>query len=84
MALHIVTFIEYMSDLSNVVNEKKLLQVRIFNSSAMTHRKYFKPVLCYMEGAWTETDFGKIQEPFESERHHISADNWYDLQVSLR
>ncbi|GFS21884.1 hypothetical protein ElyMa_001604200 [Elysia marginata] len=48
------------------------------------YTKYFKPVLCYMEGAWTETDFGQVQEPFESDRHHISADNWYDLQEKIR
>jgi len=34
------------------------------------HRKYFKPVLCYLEGAWT-TATKDIDEPFESDRHFI-------------
>ncbi|RUS87389.1 hypothetical protein EGW08_004843 [Elysia chlorotica] len=71
--------------------EKQIEEMRLWfkawadqDASSRDYTKYFKPVLCYMEGAWTETDFGKIQEPFESERHHISAENWYDLQEKIR
>lgn len=41
----------------------------------------FQPVLCYMEGMWTESTKGKMTEPFESDRHKIDADSFHDLQV---
>ena len=47
------------------------------------YRPYFKPVLCYLEGAWT-TNTKNINEPFESDRHHIDAQNWFDLQEKIR
>eukprot|EP00795_Rhopilema_esculentum_P001345 gene1345-15745_t len=47
------------------------------------YRKYFQAVLCYLEGAWT-TAGGKIDEPFESDRHFIDAANWFDLQERVR
>ena len=51
--------------------------------SVRDYRKYFKPVLCYMEGAWTNT--GKnIVEPFESDRHFIDAKSWFELQDKIR
>ncbi|XP_012937035.1 uncharacterized protein LOC101855249, partial [Aplysia californica] len=54
------------------------------DDSERDYKKYFKPLLCYLEGAWTETDFGVVEEPFESDRHHVSASNWYDLQEKIR
>lgn len=47
------------------------------------YRKYFKPVLCYLEGAWT-TATEDIDEPFESDRHFIDAKSWFDLQEKVR
>eukprot|EP00662_Eupelagonemidae_sp_cell21_P017473 gene17473-56565_t len=39
---------------------------------------YFKAVMCYSEGAWTNMQ-EDIAEPFASERHHIDADTWKEL-----
>ncbi|KAK3583174.1 hypothetical protein CHS0354_025691 [Potamilus streckersoni] len=47
------------------------------------YRKYFKPVLCYMEGGWT-TNTRTLEEPFSSDRHHIDASSWFDLQDKVR
>lgn len=47
------------------------------------YRKYFKPLLCYLEGAWT-TDVTTIDEPFKSDRHHIAAGSWLELQNKIR
>ena len=51
--------------------------------SARDYRKYFKPVLCYVEGAWT-TATKDIDEPFESDRHFVDASSWFDLQEKIR
>ncbi|PFX28134.1 hypothetical protein AWC38_SpisGene7132 [Stylophora pistillata] len=40
--------------------------------SVRDYRKYFKPALCYLEGAWS-TAIEDIDEPFESHRHFIDA-----------
>ena len=48
------------------------------------YRKYFRPVLCYLEGAWTTATKGDIDEPFESDRHFIDASSWFDLQDKIR
>ena len=51
--------------------------------SVRNYRKYFKPLLCYLEGAWT-TATKDIDEPFESDRHFIDAKSWFDLQEKIR
>ena len=51
--------------------------------SVRDYRKYFKPVLCYLEGAWG-TASKDIDEPFESDRHFIDAKTWFDLQEKIR
>jgi len=59
---------------------------KAFHNQDPRHRDYepyFKPVMCYMEGAWT-TDTQNLQEPFESDRHHIDATSWFDLQEKVR
>lgn len=48
------------------------------------YRKYFKPVLCYLEGAWTTETTGNIDEPFSSDRHFVDAKTWFDLQEKIR
>ncbi|KAL4220653.1 hypothetical protein ACF0H5_021049 [Mactra antiquata] len=47
------------------------------------YRPYFKPVLCYVEGAWT-TNTKTLDEPFQSDRHFIDATSWFDLQEKIR
>jgi len=46
------------------------------------YKPYFKPVLCYLEGAWTLDK--SFSEPFSSDRHAIEADSWFDLQEKIR
>ena len=53
------------------------------DSSKRDYRKYFKPVLCYLEGAWTQSS-EKINEPFESDRHFVDAASWMDLHEKAR
>jgi len=52
--------------------------------SKRDYRKYFKPILCYLEGAWTTKEGDAIDEPFDSERHSIDAKGWFDLQEKIR
>ena len=40
-------------------------------------------MLCYLEGAWT-TDTTTVEEPFQSDRHHIAAESWQQLQERIR
>ena len=53
------------------------------NYTVRDYRKYFKPVLCYLEGAWS-TASEDIDEPFESDRHFVDATSWFDLQEKVR
>ncbi|XP_070209272.1 uncharacterized protein [Littorina saxatilis] len=50
--------------------------------SKRDYRPYFKPVLCYLEGAWT-TDV-TLDEPFHSERHRVDASDLKDLHDKIR
>ncbi|XP_076456568.1 uncharacterized protein LOC143290898 [Babylonia areolata] len=50
--------------------------------SKRDYRPYFRPLLCYLEGAWT-TD-GNLTEPFLSHRHHLDATDLRDLQDKIR
>ncbi len=52
--------------------------------SVRDYRQYFKPVLCYLEGAWTYSDEHSIDESFTSDRHFLDADSWLDLQEKIR
>ncbi|XP_033743388.1 uncharacterized protein LOC117329518 [Pecten maximus] len=47
------------------------------------YRNYFKPVMCYVEGAWT-TDTKTLSEPFHSDRHFLDASSWFDLLEKVR
>ena len=49
------------------------------NTTHRDYRPYFKPVLCYLEGAWTRST-DKLEESFESDKHFIDAETWYNLQ----
>lgn len=40
--------------------------------------KYFRPVMCVLEGAWIKaTD--KFEESFTSDRHYVDAESWHEL-----
>ena len=52
--------------------------------SVRDYRKYFKPVLCYLEGAWTVSEDDSIDESFDSDRHFLDASSWLDLQEKVR
>ena len=52
--------------------------------SSRDYRKYFKPVLCYLEGAWTLSDPDQVDEPFQSDRHYLAATSWYELHRKIR
>ena len=55
------------------------------DKSVRDYRKYFKPILCYLEGAWTLTDpENTIEEPFKSDRHKLSAIDWNELHRKIR
>jgi len=47
--------------------------------SVRDYRRYFRPVLCYLEGTWTNSAQTSLNEPFQSERHHIDATSWLNL-----
>jgi len=47
------------------------------------YRKYFKPVITYLEGTWI-TDLNNFSEPFDSDRHKIEADSWRELHEKFR
>lgn len=51
--------------------------------SKRDYRKYFKPVLCYLEGAWIHAG-EEIEDAFESLRHHFDAPTWYDMHEKIR
>ena len=53
------------------------------NHTIRDYRKYFRPVLCLLEGAWT-TETNDIDEPFECDRHFVDAKSWFDLQEEIR
>ena len=47
------------------------------------YRPYFKPILCYLEGAWTTTG-ENIEPPFGSDRHRVEAATWEEMQEKIR
>lgn len=53
------------------------------NHSKRDYRKYFKPVLCYLEGSWiySGTD---IEDAYPTDAHHMDAETWYDMQENIR
>eukprot|EP00930_Biecheleria_cincta_P092577 TRINITY_DN8254_c0_g1_i2.p1 TRINITY_DN8254_c0_g1~~TRINITY_DN8254_c0_g1_i2.p1 ORF type:complete len:1287 (+),score=163.37 TRINITY_DN8254_c0_g1_i2:100-3960(+) len=53
------------------------------NSSVRDYRPYFKPMLCYLEGAWI-AETSNLAEPFASHRHEIDAATWHELHDTMR
>jgi len=59
---------------------------RAFKTQNASHRNYalyFKPILCYLEGTWIMDD-ELLDEPFDSDRHHIDAKSWQQLHDKIR
>ena len=54
------------------------------NHTVRDYRKYFKPVLCYLEGAWTIVNDSVMEEPFKSDRHIVEAIDWWELARESR
>ncbi|CAL1531301.1 unnamed protein product, partial [Lymnaea stagnalis] len=54
------------------------------NSTLRNYKKYFKPLLCYMEGMWIKDLSSEITEPFKSDRHRLNARSWDDLMDKVR
>ncbi|CAH1788972.1 unnamed protein product [Owenia fusiformis] len=50
--------------------------------SVRDYTQYFKPVLCYLEGAWLDPE--ESLESFFSDRHFLDASSWFDLQEKIR
>ncbi|XP_074660708.1 uncharacterized protein LOC141913148 [Tubulanus polymorphus] len=83
-------------DVPKTVTEKDTIEEQIqemreyfkaFDQQDETHRNYtdyFKPLLCFLEGGWTVSDEGTIEESFDSDRHHLDASSWLDLQEKVR
>ncbi|XP_074660714.1 uncharacterized protein LOC141913152 [Tubulanus polymorphus] len=83
-------------DVPKTVTEKDTIEEQIqemreyfkaFSQQNETHRNYkdyFKPLLCFLEGGWTVSDGGAIEESFDSDRHHLDASSWLDLQEKVR
>lgn len=53
------------------------------SSKNRNYKKYFKPIMCYMEGSWTQSS-DTIDEPFDSDRHFVDASSWWDLTEKVR
>ena len=54
------------------------------DDSIRNYKPYFKPHLCYMQGAWTVSDPDTIQEAYTSYRHHYDAKSWEALYQGTR
>ena len=53
-----------------------------YTASLTAWRCLCRPLLCYLEGAWTNDV--NLDEPFDSDRHHLDASSWFDLQEKVR
>ena len=52
------------------------------DTSKRNYTQYFKPILCYLEGAWTTAE-RDVDEPFSSDRHFIDAKTWMELHQKI-
>jgi len=53
------------------------------DASQRDYTQYFKPVLCYMEGAWFYPDSIPL-DGFASDRHTVAADSFEDLKNKIK
>lgn len=61
--------------------KKWLLAFKNQDRKDRDYTKYFKPVLCYLEGAWTLSE--ELEEPFPSDRHELDAKTWHELHQKV-
>ncbi|KAK2170405.1 hypothetical protein LSH36_3g24014 [Paralvinella palmiformis] len=55
------------------------------NRKIRDYRKYFKPLFCYLEGAWTKSkQTDRIKAPFRSKFRSIDASSWGNLADMVR
>ena len=52
------------------------------DTSKRNYTQYFKPILCYLKGAWTTAE-RDVDEPFSSDRHFIDAKTWMELHQKI-
>ena len=52
------------------------------DESIRPYKEYFRPALCYLEGAWLVDD--AFNEPFSSDRHAVEASSWAELYDKAR
>lgn len=52
------------------------------NSTVRNYKLFFKPVLCYLEGAWTNND--DVKDAAFGARHFTDASSWFDVQEKAR
>ena len=52
------------------------------DTSKRNYTQYFKPIICYLEGAWTTAE-RDVDEPFSSDRHFIDAKTWMELHQKI-
>ena len=52
------------------------------DDSERAYKDHFKPVLCYMEGAWLEEDTADL-DGFTSFRHFVNAADWDNLHERI-
>ena len=53
------------------------------DSSERDYNAHFKPIMCYLEGAWVFSDMVDV-DGSESERHFINADDYEDLHNQIK
>lgn len=55
------------------------------NPTHRDYRKYFKPLLCYLEGAWTKyQQNSSLKDPFLSLSHMMNSPTWSNLAKMAR
>ncbi|KAK7484362.1 hypothetical protein BaRGS_00024367 [Batillaria attramentaria] len=54
------------------------------DNSTRDYRPYFKPLMCFLEGAWSEDDYFNVTEPFYSVFHSLDTWSWWDLEEKNR
>ena len=54
------------------------------NPQPRNYEKYFKPVMCYLEGMWTkDQERDKINSHFPKDPHQINAKTWEQLSEKV-
>ena len=77
--------------LDKETTEEQMQEMRLWfrawkdqDDSVRDFRKYFKPVMCYLEGQWNKPQDEGIKEPYESDISYIIARNYSELHRKAR